>query len=206
MKTFFSCALFCFNHIWYSLVNFCQTFSHVHQCCFISTRAILYDMVRCNMIFHMSQNSNSQKTPQIARFMGPTWGPSGADRTQVGPMLGPWTLLSGTPYLAPTPQLFVGILEITDVWYTDNTSVSHGIKTTWHGNIFCLTGPLWGESTSHELNPLMKGPLMWSFDVFFDGCLNNRFNKQWSCRWFETLWCFYDVSVMVSVLATSAAK
>ena len=25
----------------------------------------------------------------------PTWGPSGADRTQVGPILGPWTLLSG---------------------------------------------------------------------------------------------------------------
>ena len=32
---------------------------------------------------------------QIARFMGPTWGPSGADRTQMGPMLAPWTLLSG---------------------------------------------------------------------------------------------------------------
>ena len=31
----------------------------------------------------------------IAKFMGPTWGPSGADRTQVGPMLAPWTLLSG---------------------------------------------------------------------------------------------------------------
>ena len=31
----------------------------------------------------------------IARFMGPSWGPSGADRTQVGPMLAPWTLLSG---------------------------------------------------------------------------------------------------------------
>ena len=31
----------------------------------------------------------------IARFMGPTWGSSGADRTQVGPMLAPWTLLSG---------------------------------------------------------------------------------------------------------------
>ena len=30
----------------------------------------------------------------IARFMGPTWGPSGADRTQVGPMLAPRTLLS----------------------------------------------------------------------------------------------------------------
>ena len=33
--------------------------------------------------------------PLIARFMGPTWRPSGADRTQVGPMLAPWTLLSG---------------------------------------------------------------------------------------------------------------
>ena len=31
----------------------------------------------------------------IARLIGPTWGLSGADRTQVGPMLVPWTLLSG---------------------------------------------------------------------------------------------------------------
>ena len=31
----------------------------------------------------------------IARFMGPAWGPSGAKRTQVGPILVPWTLLSG---------------------------------------------------------------------------------------------------------------
>ena len=34
-------------------------------------------------------------TSLIARFMGPTWGPSGADRTQVDPMLAPWTFLSG---------------------------------------------------------------------------------------------------------------
>ena len=31
----------------------------------------------------------------IARFMRPTLGPSGADRAKVGPMLAPWTLLSG---------------------------------------------------------------------------------------------------------------
>ena len=36
-----------------------------------------------------------ENTSLIARFMGPTWGPSGADRTQVGPMLAPWTTLSG---------------------------------------------------------------------------------------------------------------
>ena len=34
--------------------------------------------------------------PLIVRFMGPTWGPSGADRTQVCPRWVPRTLLSGT--------------------------------------------------------------------------------------------------------------
>ena len=34
------------------------------------------------------------KMSLIARFTGPTWGPPGAARTQVGPMLAPWTLLS----------------------------------------------------------------------------------------------------------------
>ena len=37
-------------------------------------------------------------TTLVARFMGPTWGPSGADRTQLGPMLAPWTFLSGYGY------------------------------------------------------------------------------------------------------------
>ena len=35
------------------------------------------------------------KTSQIAKFMGPTWGPPGACRPQMAPMLAPWTLLSG---------------------------------------------------------------------------------------------------------------
>ena len=38
-----------------------------------------------------------------------SWGPSGADRTQVGPMLAPWTLLSGFILLAQTST----ILKIT---------------------------------------------------------------------------------------------
>ena len=35
-------------------------------------------------------------TPLRARFMGLIWGPPGADRTQVCPVLAPWTLLSET--------------------------------------------------------------------------------------------------------------
>ena len=33
-----------------------------------------------------------------ARFMGSTWGPPEADRTQVGPMWATWTLLPGLPF------------------------------------------------------------------------------------------------------------
>ena len=41
----------------------------------------------------------STKSALRESFMGPKWGPSGADRTQMGPMLAPWTLLSGwVPY------------------------------------------------------------------------------------------------------------
>ena len=42
--------------------------------------------------------------PQIAKFMGPTWGPPGSCRPQIGPMLTPWTLLSGTAWLAATTE------------------------------------------------------------------------------------------------------
>ena len=47
------------------------------------------------------------KTDLIARFMGPTWGPSGADRTQVVPVLVPWTLQSGR---VTWTKFYVGML------------------------------------------------------------------------------------------------
>ena len=39
-----------------------------------------------------------QLTTHIARFMGPTWGPPGSCRPQMGPILAPWTLLSGNTW------------------------------------------------------------------------------------------------------------
>ena len=45
-------------------------------------------------------NVGALKVQEPSRFRGPTWGPSGADRTQVGSMLAPWTLLSGSVKLA----------------------------------------------------------------------------------------------------------
>ena len=37
----------------------------------------------------------SISAPQITKFMGQTWGPPGSWRPKMGPMLTPWTLLSG---------------------------------------------------------------------------------------------------------------
>ena len=58
-----------------------------------SPQIVLFMQVQifCTAMFH--------RVTLIVRFMGPIWGPSGADRTQVGPMLAPWTLLSGQPRL-----------------------------------------------------------------------------------------------------------
>ena len=68
----------------------------------------------------------------IARFVGPTWGPSGADRTQVGPMLAPRTLLSGEVinhnhqchvntalYLRPKNKCRVIVVMILYMWYVN---------------------------------------------------------------------------------------
>ena len=43
----------------------------------------------------LSGTSFTGSDSQIAKFMGPTWGPPGSCRPQMGPMLAPWTLLSG---------------------------------------------------------------------------------------------------------------
>ena len=55
--------------------------------------------------------------PLIARFMGPTWGPSGADRTQVGPILAPWTLLSGVPFHYPFELNSIQTLASSQWWH-----------------------------------------------------------------------------------------
>ena len=60
------------------------------------------------------------------------------------------------------------------------------MMTSWNGNIFRVTGPLCGEFTVHRPIPLTKASHAWSFDVFFDLCLNKRLSKQSRGWWFET--------------------
>ena len=57
--------------------------------------------ILCNEEFEIcafripTTSPSSQRVAQIAKFMGPTWGPPGSCRPQMGPILAQWTLLSG---------------------------------------------------------------------------------------------------------------
>ena len=55
--------------------------------------------------------------------------------------------------------------------------------TSSNGSISRVTGPLCGEFTGDFPS---QGPVMWSFDIFFDLCLNKRLSKQSWGWWFET--------------------
>ena len=57
---------------------------------------------------YLDQNTgNATKTAQTAKFMGPTWGPPGSCRPQMGPMLALWTLLSGCYQYLVSLMVFV---------------------------------------------------------------------------------------------------
>ena len=70
----------------------------------------------------------------IARFMGPTWGPSGADRTQVSPMLALWILLSGL-FLSGN-QLGICISTWVFVFDTTHHKCSTTIQNKPYNNIY----------------------------------------------------------------------
>ena len=58
------------------------------------------------------------------RFVGPTWGPSGADRTKLGPMVAPWTLPSGKVswnILVSAPDSVVALDTSYPMWLVDST-------------------------------------------------------------------------------------
>ena len=72
------------------------------------------------------------------------------------------------------------------------------MMTSSSGNIFRVTGPLWGEFTGPGEFPAQK-PVTRSFDVFFDLCLNKR---RLNNREAGDLSCHrghYDVNVMYSI-------
>ena len=85
------------------------------------------------------------------------------------------------------------VLELIWTWqfgfvYWEDSIFWQGLgiymMTSSNGNIFRLTGPLWGESAGHRWIPLPKASdaELW---FFFDLRLNKRLSKPSRRRWFE---------------------
>ena len=60
---------------------------------------------------------------QMAKFIGPTWGPPGSCQPQMGPIMAPWTLLSGYIF-----TWYDGIDEIDSHGVTVN-ALAHAVST-----------------------------------------------------------------------------
>ena len=91
----------------------------------------------------------------VARFMGPTWGPSGADRTQVGPILAPLTLLSGQLCVNGGTIVCRNGVEVQTIT-SHKTGMWLHMMTSSNGNIFRVTGHLCGEFTGPRWIPRTK--------------------------------------------------
>ena len=67
------------------------------------------------------------------------------------------------------------------------------IETSWYGNAFCISDPLWGKSTGHFPH---KGPVLRSFEGSLLSSWTRWRVKLSSCWWFETPWSVCDVAEM----------
>ena len=90
--------------MWYLLYSMAMSASAGYRCHYKLTKTLhtspswyaeLWSFFVTILEKHYHVTKSFDYTTLIAKFMGPTWGPSGAARTQVGLMLSPWTLLSG---------------------------------------------------------------------------------------------------------------
>ena len=70
--------------------------THIHTGSLRGYGLYYISFVRSSRIYFTHGDRGWQaSSSEIAKFMGPTWGQPGSCRSQMGPMLAQWTLLSG---------------------------------------------------------------------------------------------------------------
>ena len=107
-------------------------------------------------------------SPLITRFMGPTWGPSGANMTQVGPILAPWSLLSG-------PLSKLTVIQSSDASIDNHASLCWWEKYTMHPQTSPYHASMvnnWAILKAWCFNSLAPGKFEWHYRyVIFQGIL-----------------------------------
>ena len=120
------------------------------------------------MPLHALRLFRRKRGPLIARFMGPTWGPPWSCRSQVGPILAPWTLLSGGIFNSVVSSVHSSVRTAYCRRYTSGTI---GRFTPYQVNGICLGHfmVIFSFDPSRASHGLMRltragtqGPLYWS--------------------------------------------
>ena len=92
-------------------------------------------------LFSLGFNTSIEYFPD-SKFHGPTWGPSGAGKTQEGPMLAPSTLQSGfllsSPYLMNKYRCHVFSCDQAAIWMVQSVCPSVRPSVCLSITPFCL--------------------------------------------------------------------
>ena len=87
-------------------------------------RGIALEEINSEVFEAIFKKALTRMITQIAKFMGPIWGPPGSCRPQMGPMFAPWTLLSG-----------VVCFKLRCLLQSNHIS-----RALWHVRHFCYLG------------------------------------------------------------------
>ena len=152
---------------------------------------------------------NGVTPTQIAKFMGPTWGPHGSCRPHVSPELAPWTLLSGKLIIHNTGS------DICLTYQTQNkifvqlytTVCPFWLEMCLCGSIKCVyvSWSMLSIMTSSNVNIFrVTGHLCGEFNIFVDLRLNNGLVNIREAGDLRRYRAHYDVSVIcITQICTS---
>ena len=91
--------------------------------------------------------TDNMEWSQIVKFMGPTWGPPGSCRPQMGPMLAPRTLLSGVFVVMWRCFISASLLDLSHVLSSIEQVLTHWgpdkmvviLQTIFSNGYFCMS-------------------------------------------------------------------
>ena len=171
-----SCNLFCLFAVWWIILclGLFLALSLFSLICSVFVVIICFDLffVVSTAALELCVMQVSVLCSQIAKFMGPTWGPPGSCRPQMGPMLAPWTLLSGLFWRYCNYPRFNEV----ERGYTGFTlSVRPSVRGQKHARSVSSTTLARSMSylhrASYQANPEgvshVKGFFVWLFFLFF---------------------------------------
>ena len=98
--------------------------------------------------------------------MWPTWGPSGANRTQVGPMLAPWTLLSGITAVTYWGRIWIRVWTHKRHPIPRLMGVGGGWGLRWWSTMW--VGPLISSSTSTGDVWIFPSSQIWGYMLYVE--------------------------------------